>query len=509
MDWNLCFSFFFFLWGSRLFFGCLQLRIQTAFETLPFIRYVCVCVCACACAPVYLHGVNSGRKAEEEEEEVEKVGGMEVENGNRFVALNSSIQKEMEQNVYMGLVDRQLTYGMQYSHLRVSFLNGIRYWSIDDDDDDDDAAAPMSAPPLWGIFFFFLSSSNFFRHFFFLSSFLIRWDPDCVVPRRGGVFKILKAQFSSWFIDRSSSAGDFHYYITGRIEHHSPQELPHSWLQWRQWFPHGYHSRCSFQQKVSYLLLLSFFYSRGFPFVPEIYDGGICICAHDGDNKSIFIHSFLFFSFFFLFILFYFSLFLSHTDQIAERGARVVVPEWHDRSSISSQEVFRLGRHNGRYFSRCGRRPLPFHSALVRGRCPLGPPVPLLPVTISIAKGIVDVKRWIENVSNFIFLLSFFHPGGRLQEISEEMRSRCPQRKRSSSLPVPKIEVSLCSSSYETKTKEAPHCGKSGDYFDQSRHYSAGIIIEIGCGALLYYCVPAGQKNKNKTKKKVWHVSNT
>jgi len=69
---------------------------------------------------------------------------------------------------------------------------------------------------------------------------------------------------------------------------------------------------------------------------------------------------------------------------------------------------------------------------------------------------------------------------GRLQEISEEMRSRCPQRKRSSSLPVPKIEVSLCSSSYETKTKEAPHCGKSGDYFDQSRHHSAGIIIEIG-----------------------------
>jgi hypothetical protein len=51
-----------------------------------------------------------------------------LENGNRFVALNSSIQKEMEQNVYMGgLVDRQLTYGMQYSHLRVSFLNGIRY----------------------------------------------------------------------------------------------------------------------------------------------------------------------------------------------------------------------------------------------------------------------------------------------------------------------------------------------------------------------------------------------
>lgn len=39
-----------------------------------------------------------------------------------------------------------------------------------------------------------------------------------------------------------------------------------------------------------------------------------------------------------------------------------------------------------------------------------------------------------------------------LQEISEEIRSRCPQRKRSSSLPVPKIEVSLCS---EAKVKES------------------------------------------------------
>ncbi|EFX80552.1 hypothetical protein DAPPUDRAFT_318531 [Daphnia pulex] len=86
------------------------------------------------------------------------------------------------------------------------------------------------------------------------------------------------------------------------------------------------------------------------------------------------------------------------------------------------------------------------------------------------------IPRWCEEGVHWALQFLFY----RLQEISEEMRSRCPQRKRSSSLPVPKIEVSLCSSSYETKTKEAPHCGKSGDYFDQSRHYSAGIIIEIG-----------------------------
>ena len=47
---------------------------------------------------------------------------------------------------------------------------------------------------------------------------------------------------------------------------------------------------------------------------------------------------------------------------------------------------------------------------------------------------------------------SFFSFGGvRLQEISEELRSRCPQRKRSSSLPVPKIEVSLCSETQKSK----------------------------------------------------------
>jgi hypothetical protein len=101
-------------------------------------------------------------------------------------------------------------------------------------------------------------------------------------------------------------------------------------------------------------------------------------------------------------------------------------------------------------------------------------------------------------------------PFARLQEISEEMRSRCPQRKRSSSLPVPKIEVSLCSSSYETKTKEAPsYCGKSAvDYFDQSRHYSAGIIIEIGSsGAPL--CIIAFQLKEYRTDIRILYYNIT
>ena len=124
---------------------------------------------------------------------------------------------------------------------------------------------------------------------------------------------------------------------------------------------------------------------------------------------------------------------------------------------------------------------------MVRGRCPLGASVPLLPVKLN--QSTQKNRNWI---LFFQFEFSMLTRFARLQEISEEMRSRCPQRKRSSSLPVPKIEVSLCSSSYETKTKEAPHCGKSVDYFDQSRHYSAGIIIEIGpvWRAALYYCVP-------------------
>jgi protein unc-80 len=60
-----------------------------------------------------------------------------------------------------------------------------------------------------------------------------------------------------------------------------------------------------------------------------------------------------------------------------------------------------------------------------------------------------------------------------LQEISEEMRSRCPQRKRSSSLPVPKIEVSLCS---EGKTKDLP---KSEFYRSED-----GTSFDINCGLL-------------------------
>lgn len=73
------------------------------------------------------------------------------------------------------------------------------------------------------------------------------------------------------------------------------------------------------------------------------------------------------------------------------------------------------------------------------------------------------------------------------------MRSRCPQRKRSSSLPVPKIEVSLCSSSYDGKSKETPSHAKSTDCFDQSRHYS-GITKHWSMKACTFfffvYCIP-------------------
>ncbi|XP_045030143.1 protein unc-80 homolog isoform X4 [Daphnia magna] len=78
------------------------------------------------------------------------------------------------------------------------------------------------------------------------------------------------------------------------------------------------------------------------------------------------------------------------------------------------------------------------------------------------------IPRWCEEGVHWALQFLFY----RLQEISEEMRSRCPQRKRSSSLPVPKIEVSLCSSSYDSKTKETPLNAKSADSFDQSRQYS-------------------------------------
>lgn len=77
VDGNLKFVFFlfFFSLASRLFFGCLQLRIQTAFETLPFIRYVCVCVRRC----IYTESTHSGgreEQAEEGEGEEDEVGGM-------------------------------------------------------------------------------------------------------------------------------------------------------------------------------------------------------------------------------------------------------------------------------------------------------------------------------------------------------------------------------------------------------------------------------------------------
>jgi hypothetical protein len=65
-----------------------------------------------------------------------------------------------------------------------------------------------------------------------------------------------------------------------------------------------------------------------------------------------------------------------------------------------------------------------------------------------------------------------------LQEISEEMRSRCPQRKRSSSLPVPKIEVSLCS---EGKTKDSPkgefYRSEDGTSFDINSAFLGKLLL--------------------------------
>lgn len=69
------------------------------------------------------------------------------------------------------------------------------------------------------------------------------------------------------------------------------------------------------------------------------------------------------------------------------------------------------------------------------------------------------------------------------------MRSRCPQRKRSSSLPVPKIEVSLCS---ESKSKEAPSRSESyrqEDYSDSSSRISGphSILVLANHSPLFVY----------------------
>lgn len=66
--------------------------------------------------------------------------------------------------------------------------------------------------------------------------------------------------------------------------------------------------------------------------------------------------------------------------QTAKCSAGILVSKRSHRSSISSQEIVRPGRYHGRHFSRCGRRSLSFHTALVRRRRPLGPAVSLLSV---------------------------------------------------------------------------------------------------------------------------------
>ena len=94
-------------------------------------------------------------------------------------------------------------------------------------------------------------------------------------------------------------------------------------------------------------------------------------------------------------------------------------------------------------------------------------------------KGLMSIARhptlWWTFRIEFSLCLLVAH---RLQEISEEMRSRCPQRKRSSSLPVPKIEVSLCSAneSKQQSKEQVPQSRQSDDYLDLSRQQHSGIV---------------------------------
>ena len=120
---------------------------------------------------------------------------------------------------------------------------------------------------------------------------------------------------------------------------------------------------------------------------------------------------------------------------------------------------------------------MPFHAALVRGRSPLGASVPLLQVQLFRQ---ISIHQCFAYAS---FLLLAFS-SCRLQEICEEMRSRCPQRKRSSSLPVPKIEVSLCYNSNDSscssaaKNKEAT-TAKHQDSPEQQNSRQSGELNKL------------------------------
>lgn len=143
----------------RWFFDCLQRPIRTAFETLPFIRYVCLL---------------TGSQRELEHDGKRKTGSWKWESICRITFID--FKRNGAECIRLG--DRQLTYAMQYSHLRVSFLNGIVYWSIDDDDDA------------------LLFQELFF--FFFLWKMLGSLETEKVWNARGSVWKLTKNLIYYW-----------------------------------------------------------------------------------------------------------------------------------------------------------------------------------------------------------------------------------------------------------------------------------------------------------------------
>ena len=209
----------------------------------------------------------------------------------------------MEQNVYMGLVDRQLTYGMQYSHLRVSFLNGIRYWSIDDDDDDDAAPVPVSCysfsfRALWVLllsfsFFFFLSKILLKLVEIFLFSLSVSvcvWRAgagEYLKTWEGAIFFLIywSIVFVGWrlsLLHYRQNRASFTPGATSQLI--TMATMVPAWPPLPMFLPaKGFTSSSS--------SFLSFFFPS--LLFPEIYDEGICICAHDADiNLYISIYPF-------------------------------------------------------------------------------------------------------------------------------------------------------------------------------------------------------------------------
>ena len=90
------------------------------------------------------------------------------------------------------------------------------------------------------------------------------------------------------------------------------------------------------------------------------------------------------------------------------------------------------------------------------------------------------MPRWSEEGVHWALQFLFY----RLQEISEEMRSRCPQRKRSSSLPVPKIEVSLCSGNTSSDNK-SPVAKVETNEAQQQQHRGTTLDRTVRCKEII------------------------